>query len=161
MKKLWGVTMEGDQWELAVKPRSGRTKDPYKALACAIVLQAVEDYKKCKSCHDEVRRFLLSGFCDLIDMNGKVILKQLDQELENKQSIKTLKRAPIGIVEVYDGANRELLGRYKGYRNAAEAIGKSTTYIRKCVERQEEISYGYLRKPKYFFKVFIEGEKKE
>ncbi len=154
MKKLRGVTMEGNQWELAVKPRSGRTKDPYKALACAIVLQAVEDYRKCEKYREEVKRFLLSGFCDFIDLDGEEILKRLEEQVAKKQICKSNKL----IIEVYDGASRELLGRYEGFDNAAKAIDKSTYYISYHLKKQQTLSYGYGRKPKFFFKAFRKGE---
>lgn len=57
--------------------------NPYAALANAIIGQAVEDYRKSKYYQERtvIKRFFLSEwFSVLTDLDGKMILRRLEEE---------------------------------------------------------------------------------
>lgn len=67
----------------------GMGEENYTLLADAIVIQAAKDYRRTSSptVRDEIRRFFLSDrFRDLTDVDGRKILRKLDEELNAKKS---------------------------------------------------------------------------
>ena len=91
--KIGGVTLR-----TAVENSSPTDIDPYKELANAIILQAVEDYRKWTkeyySSHDdrklrksliELKEFFRSEwFAILTDLDGEQLLERLKSELEEQ-----------------------------------------------------------------------------
>lgn len=62
-------------------------EENYQLLADAVIKQAVQDYRNSESqtVRDEVKRFFLSEiFCIFSSIDGKRLLKKLEQEQEKK-----------------------------------------------------------------------------
>lgn len=60
----------------------------YQLLADAIVIQAAKDFRRAKSeqTRDEIRQFFMSHKCfDLTGMDGRKILRKLEQERNGKE----------------------------------------------------------------------------
>lgn len=60
----------------------------YQLIADAIVVQAAKDFRRAKSeqTRDEIRQFFMSHKCfDLTGMDGRKILRKLEQERKEKR----------------------------------------------------------------------------
>lgn len=70
----------------------------YKLLADAIIMQAVKDYRNAKSpaVRNDITRFFLSEqFCILSPVDGKKLLRKLDQEQHKKIQRKEIQNVGI------------------------------------------------------------------
>ena len=65
----------------------------YKLLADAIIMQAVKDYRNARN--DITRFFLSEQFCILSPVDGKKLLRKLDQEQHKKIQRKEIQNVGI------------------------------------------------------------------
>ena len=82
---MYHIKVNGVTLRAAVENRSPTDIDPYKDLANAIILQAVEDYRKWGKNLVELKEFFRSEwFSILTNLDGEQLLARLKSELEEQ-----------------------------------------------------------------------------